>query len=120
MKILTLFYLLLIAHTSYSQTDSIVRYFKYGKNGISLDVETKDISQAVTRAVYYQQDGLWKMESRFVSTGRVFMTASYADAKATKSEGAYVSYHQNGKIKVKTFYLNNEENGLRQSWHENG
>jgi len=120
MKYLKLTCLLLFAFSSHAQTDSIVRYWKYRRNGTVPNVETWDINQAVTRAVYFQQGGLWKMESHFIATGRLYMTASYLDAKGSRNEGPLIAYHPNGKIATSTFYKNDKENGLFQAWYENG
>jgi TonB family protein len=120
MKYLKLFCLLIFAFAAHGQTDTIVRYWMYSKSGTSPMLETKDSTQAVTRAVYYRKDGLWKMESRYIKSGLIYMTASYSDAKCTQNEGELVAFYFNGKMSFKSFYVSDKESGLHQAWHLNG
>jgi antitoxin component YwqK of YwqJK toxin-antitoxin module len=120
MKYIKLLCLILFAKDLQAQTDSLVRYWIYSKVTQSAEFETNNASYASTRAVYYLKDGLWKMESRYLADGNLYKTGSYADAKGTVREGDFVSYFPSGKIAGNTSYKNGKEQGLNQTWYENG
>lgn len=119
MKILSLFFFLLLSICMHAQ-DSIVRYWKYNPATGLPDVETNRPSEAKTRAVYYFKDGLWKMESRYIATGRVYMKAGYKTREGETRQGDYESFYENGNRSQKAYYENGELEGLFLSWYANG
>lgn len=120
MKYVKVFFLILLMKDLNAQTDSVVRYWIYTNVTHSAPFETNNPLYASTRAVYYFKDGLWKMESRFISNGNLYMAGSFADEKATVREGNFVSYYESGKVAVKNSYRKDKEEGLYQTWYENG
>jgi hypothetical protein len=120
MKYIILLCFILLANRLQAQTDTIVRYWVYSEATQSAVFETDNAAYASTRAVYWFNGGFWKMESHFIANGKLYMAASYTDAKGTKKEGSFISYYPNGKVASKTNYKNGLEDGLYQKWYENG
>src|SRR5206468_2394607 len=75
---------------------------------------------AQSRAVYHEENGLWRMESHYMSNGRLYQKGSFADQKFTTREGLWEEYHENGQLAEQGFYRNGKREGLYRSWHENG
>jgi antitoxin component YwqK of YwqJK toxin-antitoxin module len=95
------------------QTDSVVKYFRYQQ-----EVNTSD--KALTRAVYYYKDGLWWMESRYVSSGLLAMKGSFKEGPEKTPHGQFESYFESGKIERREVYENGKSSGLYITWFENG
>jgi antitoxin component YwqK of YwqJK toxin-antitoxin module len=119
MKILSLFSFLLLSNFLQAQ-DSIVRYWMYNPAAEQINIQTDDPSKAKTRAVYYFKDGLWKMESYYLSNGRLFMKASYKTAEGKINQGDYERFYENGNREVKAFYIDDKFEGLYMSWYMDG
>lgn len=97
----------------HAQTDSIVRLW-------AGTAETNIPALAISRASYYFKDGMWKVESRYMPNGNLYMTGSYKDKEATIKQGEFTWYHDNGKPSGNGTYVNNKLEGLWKSWHKNG
>lgn len=108
---------MLVQHLS--AQDSIVRYWIYSEATRSANIETDNPLYAYTREVYYLKDGIWKMESRFINNGNLYMTGSYSDKTGSVREGDFVTYYPGGSISSIVGYKNGKEDGLYQKWYEN-
>lgn len=96
-----------------AQQDTIIRYW-------AGNVETNVLSVALTRAAYFQKEGVWMVESRYFPSGKLYMTGSYREKEFKTRQGDFKWYHENGKRSSEVTYINNKEEGLWKSWHENG
>jgi TonB family protein len=113
MKTAIIFLLFCCCSSARAQKDTIFRYWVGS-------AETNSPAVAKTKAKYYRKNGLWEMESRYLSNENLYMTASYKDSEATIKHGFFTWYFESGEKMSQVTYVDNKEEGLFKTWHSGG
>jgi TonB family protein len=113
MRLILLLVTLLYGAGIAAQQDTIFRYWIDG-------TYTNIPSKAKTLAKYFLRDGLWYMESRYLSNGGIYMTGSYKESEAKTKHGEFKWYHENGRLSQTATYVDGKREGLVKAWHKNG
>ncbi len=117
MKHITLF--LLFAATTLPTMAQELTVTKYlDKNGDSTGKENAFTYSVVT---YTDNTQLVYTTKNYTIQGHLKSEISYRDSgKIWQYDGNYISYHENGKPKIKGSYIKNKLHGELTTWHANG
>ena len=62
-----------------------------------------------------------RLIKKFISKNKFVKSLAYSIVNATKgNEGLFRTYHENGKISISQYYINNKKNGLKEEWLSDG
>lgn len=92
-------------------------------NEILLDAEnspTRDPQQAKYRREIINEKNRWYIKDYFYPEGMLQMEMYCSAIYPVKREGRYVRYYQNGNVEKGSFYKNDVETGMINTFYENG
>ena len=126
-KIPPFFLSLFLFINSYSQIETVTKYFivthemREADNPQAKGVyEVKETDKPTIKSVYNYKDGLWQMESHFISNGQLYCKGSYKKSPDEIRQGVFEWYHENGKLLATGFFDNDKLSGLYKIWNKDG
>ncbi|GLU51757.1 hypothetical protein Dfri01_12180 [Dyadobacter frigoris] len=98
----------------FGQTDTIKLF--YDKNW---KIIRNPLEAEYSRVAFENDNGYWEVKDYFKSK-KIQMEGFYLDKKLTKMQGPFVWYYENGQVKTKSQYHNNDQIDEHYEYYESG
>lgn len=88
----------------------------------NLDERLKPIkgSRSVITVKGLNEDGLFRLDYFSKGVGNLFLSNHFVDSSLKIKQGMSTGFHTNGRMETSGNYVNNQKDGLWQSWYNNG